>query len=227
MNLNIKYGYLIIQLLLIPIIGNCQDYFEGKIHYKVEYEKINQNIPDGFLETQMGDSFDAFVKEDKYLMIYNTKGELGTIKTLIRLDEGYSYLIAEKSDTIYKSPLDNEKDKLLKLVKITDNKKEILGEMCDFVVLEYETNNPDNFFKISRGKHYYNPKYKLNPEKYKNHISGFWNQYVDAAQAISIRNEHEYEGLFKSVSYATEIEQQSIPDDMFMIDNTKIIKLEE
>ncbi|RNC89219.1 MAG: hypothetical protein ED555_06885 [Allomuricauda sp.] len=66
--------YLLTITLLIQFNGQSQEYFEGKIHYKIEYETINKNIPDGLLEIQMGDSFDAYVKEDKYVMIYNGKG---------------------------------------------------------------------------------------------------------------------------------------------------------
>jgi len=216
-----------LSLLFISFFCRCQDFFEGKIHYKIEYEKINTNIPDGFLETQMGDSFDAFVKEDKYIMIYNGKGEFGGWKNIIRLDEGFSYLIYDKSDTIYKSPLDKENGTLLTLKKITDEKKEVLGELCDYIILDYKVSDPNTFFSISRGKHYFNPKYALNVDKYKNYNSGFWNQYVGLANAISLRNEHEYEGLFKSISYATSIEPQRIPDEMFLMDKSKIIKTTE
>ncbi|MDT0539075.1 hypothetical protein [Croceitalea sp. P059] len=216
--------YLVLAFFILSFLSYSQEYFEGKIHYTIEYETINKNIPDGYLETQMGDSFNAFVKEDKYIMVHNGTGELGAMKTIIRLDEGFSYVIYENSDTIYKSPLNLEKNKLLILKKVTNEKKEVLGEMCDYVSIDYENNDPNSFFKVVRGKHFFNPKYKLNPEKYKNHTSGFWNQFVDLSQSICIRNEHEYEGLFKSVSYATEIKQENIPEAMFLMDSTKIIK---
>ncbi len=214
-------------LLLVSISGFSQDFFEGQIHYKIEYETINKGIPDGFLEVQMGDSFDAFIKEDKYIMVYNAKGELGAMKTIVRLDEGFSYLIYEQSDTIYKSRLDSRKNKLLALRRVNNEKKEVLGELCEYVILDYETNEPNTFFKIVRGKHFFNPKYALNAEKYRNYTSGFWNLYVNESQAISIRNEHEYEGLYKSVSFATVIEEKKIPDELFLMDNDKIIKLVE
>ena len=94
MNSSIKYLFAI--FLTLPIAIYSQDFFEGEIHYKINYEIINKNIPDEFLEIQMGTSFDAFVKEDKYIMIYDTKGEFGTKKIIVRLDEGFSYLNLRK-----------------------------------------------------------------------------------------------------------------------------------
>lgn len=147
------------------------------------------------------------------------------MKSIIRLDEGFSYLLYENSDTIYKSSLEIINDKLLNLKIVTNDKKEVFGEMCDYVILDYKTGDPNAFFKVVRGKHYFNPKYRLNSKMYKDYKSGFWNQYVNEANAISIRNEHEYEGLFKSVSYATDIIEQEISDEIFVIDSDKFIKV--
>ncbi|GAB5399226.1 MAG: hypothetical protein Aureis2KO_08110 [Aureisphaera sp.] len=224
-----KHQLILVQLILFICSTTlyAQNYFEGQIDYKIEYESLNENIPKEYLATLIGDSFTAYVKEDKYVMIYNSKGEQGWSKTIVRLDEGFSYLEYEKSDTIIKSRLDENSDKLIALRKETDQKRMILGEMCPSIVLKYESTDPDFPFKITDGRHYYNPKYRLNPEQYKNYTSGFWNKYIELSEAVSIRNEHVFAGFFKSVSEAVKIEERKIPESTFTLDRNKIVVLEE
>ncbi len=99
--------------------------------------------------------------------------------------------------------------------------------MCESITLKYESTDPSSAFKITDGKHYFNPKYKLNYEKYKNYTSGFWNLYVKESGAISIRNEHLYEGMFKSVSQAVSVIEKKVPEELFIINESKIIKVAE
>ncbi len=205
----------------------AQAFFEGELSYKIEYEIINKNIPKGMLEKQMGDSFKAFVKEDKYIMLLNTTGEFGWTKTTVRLDEGYSYIEYEKLDTIYKFKHDINKSELLKISRSSNDRKKILNEECEYVTLNYRSTNPNSAFGIIKGKHYFSPKYKLNADKYKNYKSDFWNLYVKESGAISIRNEHFYEGIFKSVSEVTQILEKDISDELFLLDKNKFVKLEK
>lgn len=216
--------------LLLPLIFICfqlnaQDFFEGELNYQIEYEVLNKNIPVSVLEREMGDSFSAYVKEDKYMMVYNSKGELGYRKIIIRLDEGYGYEEYEKSDTIFKYPLNNNKNKLIEISRNSNDRKKVLDEMCESVTLKYESTDPESIFKITYGKHYFNPKYKLNYEKYKNYTSGFWNLYVQEAEAISLRNEHFFKEMFNSVSQATKIIRKKILEKLFVIDKNKIVKI--
>ena len=219
----------ITQLFICFITFNltAQDYFEGQIDYTVAYESLNENIPEKYLATLMGDAFTAYIKEDKYVMIYNSKGEQGWSKTVVRLDEGYSYFEYENSDTIIKSRLDQNTDKLIEIKHDTDHKKSILGEDCESIVLKYESTDPNYPFKITDGRHYFNPKYKLNPEQYKHYTSGFWNKYIDLSGSVSIRNEHVYKGFFKSVSEAVKIDKKDISDNIFTFDDSKTIILQD
>ncbi|WP_151894054.1 hypothetical protein [Patiriisocius marinistellae] len=87
--------------MVLNIYG--QEYFEGEIIYEIEYEPINPNIPKEYLENEFGKSFNAYIKEDRYAMIYHGNGLKGWMKTIVRLDLGYSYTEFEKSDTIAKT----------------------------------------------------------------------------------------------------------------------------
>ena len=106
---------LICTILLLTYYSNtfAQDYFEGQIDFKVEYESLNINIPSSYLSYVLGDLFTAYVQEDRYIILYNSKADKGWSKTIISLDEGYSYVEFEKSDTIFKSKLNSNKNKLI------------------------------------------------------------------------------------------------------------------
>ncbi|WP_298501916.1 hypothetical protein [uncultured Maribacter sp.] len=210
-------------LLLFTATVSGQDFFEGELHYKIEYESLNKNITTSILETQFGTSFSAYVKEDRYAMIYHAEGELGYMKIIVRLDEGYSYTEFEKRDTITKTKFGTKNNKLLDFKRNTGNKKEVLGELCESVTLNYETEDSESFFKIHKGTYYFNPKYKLNASLYKNYSDGFWNLFVKESNAISIRNETEFMNLFKSVSTAVSIEEKELPLDFFIPNPLKII----
>ena len=220
-----KKTLLLVQIFLFSFFGSltAQEYFEGQIDYKVEYKSLDNDIPTEFLSYALGDSFTAYIKEDKYIIIFNTKAEQGWTKAIIRLDEGYQYVEYEKTDTIYRSKLDTIDSKLIEIKKNEDQRKLILGEECPSITLKYESTDPDAVFKKTDGTHYYNPKYRLNPKKYKNYKSEFWNMYVEMSEAISIRNEHIYEGLFESVSEATAINERKIPDDLFVLNSNKVL----
>jgi len=51
---SIVTGILIIYCLTF---GIAQEFFEGELIYKVDYELINENIPVELLENEMGNSF--------------------------------------------------------------------------------------------------------------------------------------------------------------------------
>ncbi len=110
-------------LIFFSLQLNAQDFFEGELNYSVTYEVLNKNIPISLLEREMGTTFSAYVKEDKYIMTYNSKGDLGWSKTIIRLDEGYGYIEYEKSDTIYKYSLNDNKNKLIKVSRNSMDQK--------------------------------------------------------------------------------------------------------
>jgi len=222
-----KSIFIIIFLFLIfnsKVFG--QEYFEGELKYKIEYEPLHPNISKNMLETEFGNSFSAYVKEDRYTMIYHATGQIGWMKIIVRLDEGYTYTEFEKNDTIIKSKFGKKKNKLLIFKKNKDDKKEVLGELCESITLDYEL-EPDAFFPTQKGKYYFNPKYKLNSSLYENYTDGFWNLYVKESKSISIRNEIEYPSIFKSVSEATSITPKKISFEMFEPNKSKVISIKE
>jgi hypothetical protein len=219
---NVRILYALLLLLLISNVYG-QEYFEGELNYKIEYQPLNPNIPKEYLETELGKSFTAYVKEDRYAMIYHATGQKGWMKIIVRLDQGYSYTEFEKSDTIVKTKFGIEKAELTAFKRNTDVKKVILDELCESVTIEYKPTDPDSFYQTFKGKYYFDPRHKLNVNLYKNYTDGFWNLFVEESESISIRNETEFSPLFKVVEEATSIEKKETPFAMFEPNELKII----
>ncbi|WP_394751261.1 hypothetical protein [Spongiimicrobium salis] len=220
-----KKRYLLLVFYIFFIVSlNAQEYFEGELQYKITYESNNGNLPISVLEREFGKSFTAYVKEDRYAMIYHGEGQNGWMKTIVRLDQGYSYTEFEKLDTIVKTKFGSEKNNLMKFDRNANNKKEILEETCESVTLEYKPMDPNSFFSEMRGTYYFNPKYKLNAALYSEYTDGFWNLFVKESQSISIRNETEFYPLFKSIQEAISIEEKSMDDSIFEPNPNKVLK---
>lgn len=217
-------GFLVSVILFFignPVFG--QDYFDGIINYKIEYTVINDAIPVDYLETEMGTSFTAYIQEDRYAMIYHGTGEMGWSKNIVLLKEGYSYTEFENSDTIYKSKFGLGNEKLIEFKRNKDDKIEILGEVCESVTIDFEPNDPKSFYTKRKGKFYFNPRYRLNPELYENYTDGFWNLFVNESKSISIRNEIEYYPIYKVIQEANTIKQQKVSNDVFTLSKDKYI----
>ncbi|NAS13332.1 hypothetical protein [Poritiphilus flavus] len=202
-----------------------QDYFEGEVHFKINYEPLMDQISEELLIQEFGDTLIGYVQERRYIMETNTKGEMGRTRLIMMMDENYAYLDGDKSDTIYKYRLDKESAKLLRIEKKESETATVLGDVCPSVELDYETTDPNSYFKQSIGRYYYNPKYRLNKEAYANHESGFWNLYVNEAGAISVLNMVVTWPIYRSIMKAFKIHETKVPDKMFDLNQTqKIIK---
>ncbi|MEJ6793298.1 MAG: hypothetical protein QNK89_11360 [Lacinutrix sp.] len=114
-------------LIVFVTNANAQGYFEGEINYEITYESLNEEIPKSVFEQEMGVTANAYVKEDRYAMIYYGKGELGWMKVITRLDKGFSYTEYEKSDTIVKKELGLEKEALIEYKKNSEDKKMVFN----------------------------------------------------------------------------------------------------
>lgn len=220
----IKFSTLVIIFFVYSL--SAQEFFEGELNYKIQYELIDKNIPAEFLEIELGKSFTAYVQEDRYAMIYHAKGQQGWMKVIVRLDQGYSYTEFEKLDTITKSKFGKEINELIKFKRNPNDKRKILGENCESITLQYKSKEIGSPFQEIRGKYYFNPIYRLNANLYSEYTDGFWNLFVKESGAISIRNEIEFYPIFKAVQEATSITQKKVDKIMFEPNKNKVIKIE-
>lgn len=204
---------------------HAQEYFEGEVHFKITYTPLLDGLSEELFVRELGDTLIGYVQESRYIMESNTNGAFGKSKVILLLDENIAYTISEKSDTIYKSALNQENNKLLEISRNDNDIKTVLGDECPSINLVIENVNPSIPYRKSNSTYYYNPKYKLNKKAYAIHKQGYWNRFVDEAGAISVRNESTFEPLYKSVMSAFDIIPKDVPDSLFEIDlSGKIIK---
>ena len=210
-------SYILFAAFLVTIAfgAKAQDYFEGEVHFKTTYKPLLENIPEALLVKEFGDTLVGYVQERRYIMKSNTTGASGEQTLIMLMDENMVYFVQEKSDTIFRYPIDEESDELLDVHKIEDETKTILGDDCPALILNTKSTNPESPFTLSLGRYYYNPKYKLNKEAYANHKSGHWNAFVSRSGAISVRNEVRNEPIYTSIMEAFLIVPKAVPDELF------------
>lgn len=229
---NISINFLVVIFFLLCTVSDAfsQEYYEGELYYKINYFDVSSEgkLSEQILIKEMGDSLSVYIKEDKFAMIHNTKGKLGAKRTVFLLNEGFGYVDFEKSDTILKINLNEESGKLLRFDKSRDDKRVVLGNLCESLTIEFESIDKKDLFRKHTGKYYYtSEKYRLNPKFYINYKSNFWNLYVQESGAISLRNEIEYFPLFRFVQEAYASVKRKLPDSIFEINEKKYIKLIE
>lgn len=221
-----RLSFTILFLLYASVVAYSQNYFEGEIYYHVEYDMLNDKLSKNLLVQEMGDSVAAYIKPDKFLLIYNTKGKFGKKKTIFLLKEGYGYIDFEKSDTIVKFNLSEESGELIKFSRNYRDRRQVLNELCESITIEFKPMGESDFVHERRGKYYFSSKnHRLNPKFYENYKNNFWNLFVQESESISIRKEVEYFPVFKLVQEAYAIVKKEIPDSIFEINQNKHIKL--
>ncbi|EZH75248.1 hypothetical protein ATO12_00285 [Aquimarina atlantica] len=187
----------------------------------MEITPTMENLTQEMLKKEIGDTIIGYVRERKYAMTNNAKGDLGAMKMIFLLDENIMYIEYEKSDTIRMSRIDKIPGELLKMEENNDDVKNVLGDKCSSIRLEYK----DSRYGLeTRSTHYFNPKYRLNKEAYQNHKYGYWNLFVDKSGSISVRNEDNLYPIYKSVMEAFSIEEKEVSDELFKISEGKVIK---
>jgi len=199
-------------------------FFEGEVQYKVEYESMDQRLSKQFLINSYGDTLIGKVKEDKYIMYQNTKVPNGKTKMIYLLNEGIIYIEQSNSDTIYKMRLDEKEGPLIEFKRNKEDKLVILGDECESISIKFTPKKKNAFYKLIEAKYYFNTDYKLNPQKYTNHFTSYWNLFVNEAKSISVRNEIINHPYYKVVYEAFKITPMKISDDEFLIDKNKPIK---
>lgn len=198
------------------------EFFEGDIEFSITYESINPNISEEFLESILGDKMIGIVKHDKYKTIKPSSAGFSGRSIYYFLDENTGYIDYDDKDTIFKFKLDESPGYLIEMKEENKDKKEILGQKCPSILIDYVPNDQSNFTRIT-GRYYYDSRFKLDPEKYKNHKESFWNLYVEKSGSISVRNEITNYPIYKSIYQALKVIPKEVDDSEFELNPKKII----
>lgn len=218
-----KHTLFIFCCFLIAISCSAQDYFEGEIKYKITYKSLAPDLDDSFWVQQAGDTITAHIQENQFVMLSNSSGELGWSKVTVFLDKGYGLTEFEHLDTIYKRNFSSFQQELISIERNQSDPKEILGELCESVSIEQKAIENGQTVYVSNATHYFNPKYKLNKELYKNYTVSFWDLYAQESGAISLYSDVNMFPYYDSIQEAFWIEQKSINPTIFDIPTNKII----
>ncbi len=219
------FGTLLFSLVFSNSISS-QDFFEGEMYFKVSYKLLDKNLDsEKSMISELGDSITSYIKEDKFVLLRNSKGKYGKRKTIFFLEKGFSYVEYENLDTIFKYNIKKKSGILLKFKRKTE-KKYILNNNCESIIIEYEPEqNKNQFFNKISGEYFFcSSKFKLNPEIYSNYKSNFWNLYVQESGAVSLKSIVKYFPFFESTQEVYAIIKRKLPKSIFIVNEDKFIK---
>lgn len=197
-------------LILIALNTTAQT-FEGKITYANDYQSKLANLKSEQLNAMMGTKQDYYIKGSNYKSVFN--GAF-TKMQLYKASENKSYTLTEKNDTLYWEDYSINKDEAVKY-ELQKNKETVLGITCDVLIVEA---------KKSKTYFYFNSKYSVNPELFKQHNYGNWFYTISKTKALPLKTVYETD-QFILTSTATEIKEQKLEDNFFeLLDKKKVAK---
>ncbi len=211
------------------LLATCQNeaeqpvpYFEGEINYSIILSESDAGVTQEELEQMIGTEMTAYFAEDKYVLTYNTSGQMGKTKIYHFLDKGIGYVELENSPAITQFRLDEASGRLLDF-QVNGPTKEILGDSCTSITLSFESNPGTPDYTTTQHTYYYTPKYRLNSEKYSEYERDYLNRYMAEAQAVWLRQEVVNYPLYNAIIQATKIEAKALPAELFEFDQSKTI----
>lgn len=191
-------------LLLVVIKLNSQS-FDGLIRYSNNYDSKDNNISSEQFNYLLGTKQIFAIKSGNYKSVFNGK----FIKLQIyRSDENRNYSLTAKSDTLYYEDYSKNIDKALSY-EIKKNQDTILGVPCDLIIVK-SVNSTTSI--------YFNSKYSVVPEVYKNHKYGNWHYIITKTKSLPLKIINETD-KFIMTSVATEIIPMKLEDNVFEIQN--------
>jgi hypothetical protein len=191
-------------LLLVVIKLNSQS-FDGLIRYSNNYDSKDNNISSEQFNYLLGTKQIFAIKSGNYKSVFNGK----FIKLQIyRSDENRNYSLTAKSDTLYYEDYSKNIDKALSY-EIKKNQDTILGVPCDLIIVK-SLNSTTSI--------YFNSKYSVDPEVYKNHKYGNWHYIISKTKSLPLKIINETD-KFIMTSVATEIIPMKLEDNVFEIQN--------
>ena len=198
-------------VLLLFVLSATAQSFEGKISYSNSYQSKLANLKSEQLNSMMGTKQDYYIKGSDYKSVFN--GAF-TKMQLYKALENKSYTLTGKNDTLYWEDYSTNKDEAVKY-ELQKNKDTVLGIACDVLIVQ--ANKSKTYF-------YFNSKYSVKSELFKQHNYGNWFYTISKTKALPLKTIYETD-QFIVTSTATEIKEMKLEDVFFEIpDKKKIAK---
>jgi hypothetical protein len=190
-------------LLVISSVVSKAQSFEGKILYQNSYKCKIPNVTDELFTAMMGASWEYTIKGASYRTASN-----GTMLQwqLYLPKDNKLYSKFSNSPSIFWNDGAVNPDSVLK-TELNKDVVEILGHRCDELILTC---------KSGVQKYYFNSKFKVDPNLYKNHKFGNWHEYLIASKSVPLKITID-NAQFSLESVATGIQEQKVNDQLFVL----------
>jgi hypothetical protein len=200
---------LLVLLLLFSPLASFAQTFEGKITYANTYKSKSPQLKDGQLNAMMGTTQEYYIKGGDYKSVFN--GSFIKMQ-LYKSVENRSYTLTAKSDSLYWEDYGKNKDVATKY-EIEKSKETVMGVLCDVLIV---------FTPTSKIYYYYNKKYGVNPDLFKQHAYGNWYDMISKTKALPLKTIYE-NGQFTLTSTAISITAMKLDAKSFeVLDKNKI-----
>lgn len=195
-----------ITFLLLFTVGACYAQFSGKITYKDSYESKIPHVSSEAFEQFIGAKRELYLQGLFYKNVHY--GEVTSI-LLYRGNVNRLYMYNISADTIFVIDARNDSLSTVSQYLLEDSDEVILGMKCKKLTITSELGTSIYFF---------NTRYPINPNDFKNHKFNFWNFYTSVAKAIPLKIIFESKDI-NFTSTAIEIEQKKLPNGVFAVPN--------
>jgi hypothetical protein len=186
---------------LLLTISSVAQSFEGNIIYKTSYKSKIPGATDEQLSTMMGATQDYFIKDGDYKSVMN--GTLLQWQLYINQDNKL-YAKMANNETIFWNDGAVNPDEVLK-TEINKNSTEVLGYRCDEIILTC---------KSGIYKYYFNAKFAVSPELFRNHKFGNWYEFISRSGALPLKYVIDSQ-QFTMESIAIEIKEMKLDKNQF------------
>lgn len=193
---------LIFLFLSVGLIVNAQT-FEGKIVYQNSYISKLAQVKSEQFNAMMGTTQEYFIKGGNYKSV--TNGSFAQMQLYVQ-SENKLYSKLATSDTLYWTDGKKDSNPVVNY-KIVKDQEVVLGVMCDAIIIESKT---------GKTTYYFNSKYAVDPNLYKDHKFGNWSFLMDKTKSLPLKFIME-NAQFKMTSVAIEAKEQKFDGSFFKL----------
>jgi hypothetical protein len=195
----------VIIIILLTLSGGVSvaQTFEGKITYQNAYKCKIPNLTDEMFTAMMGASWEYSMKGASYRTA--TNGTLLQWQLYLPKDNKL-YTKFSNSPSVFWNDGAVNADSVLK-TELNKGVIDILGHPCDELILTC---------KSGVQKYYFNSKFKVDPNLYKNHKFGNWHEFLTASKAVPLKITID-NAQFSLESVATAIQEQKVEEQLFVL----------
>jgi hypothetical protein len=199
------------KLFLIPLFAfaslfsNAQTSFEGAITYSISVTSLVEGIPDAELQKNYGHHQTVFYKEGYTKVELNNGDDVWEVY-ISKENKQYVNFPGSKKVEVFDG---TDETRTLASIKDEPSDLTVMGYRTRRLTIEYEDG--------SVSKYWYSSDIYIDPMQFQNLKFAFLNKYWEKAQSPYLRHERVTD-VTKVVYLATNIQEKSLPNEMFDVD---------